>query len=168
MLLSKTTKKGDNQGAESLAKDTLDEVRSISRGLHPSNLERLGLTESINALVYNINANTDVFFTENIEDIDNMLSKESELHLYRIIQEFLSNVIKHAEAKAVKMEIKKVANGINVLVSDNGKGFNIESKNKSLSLGLKTLFERAKIIGAQLILDSELNKGTEMTLNIPL
>lgn len=168
ILLSKTTKKGGNYNAESLAKDTLEEVRSISRGLHPSNIERLGLTESINALVYNINVNTDVFFTEDIDDIDNMLSTESELHLYRIIQESLSNVIKHAEAKAVKMEIKKVAHGINVQVSDNGKGFNIESKNKSLSLGLKTLFERAKIIGAQLILDSELNKGTVMTLNIPL
>ncbi|WP_422105435.1 tetratricopeptide repeat-containing sensor histidine kinase [Winogradskyella sp.] len=167
MLLRKSIMR-DTASADALAKESLEEVRSISRGLHPSNLERLGLTEAINALVYNINANTNVFFTEDIDNIDDILSKASELHLYRIIQEALSNVIKHADAKAVKMEIKKAAHGINILVSDNGKGFNIESKNKSLSLGLKTLFERAKIIGAQLILDSELNKGTVMTLNIPL
>ncbi|WP_422105436.1 tetratricopeptide repeat-containing sensor histidine kinase [Winogradskyella sp.] len=168
MLLSKTTKKGDNYSAESLAKDTLEEVRSISRGLHPSNLERLGLTQSINALVYNINASTDLFFTEDIDNIDNILSKSSELHVYRIIQEALSNIVKHAEAKAVKMRVKKVDDKINVLVSDNGRGFDFEAKYKTMSLGLKTLFERAKMIGAQLNLDSGSSKGTQISLDIPL
>ncbi|WP_353780235.1 histidine kinase [Winogradskyella sp. 3972H.M.0a.05] len=168
MLLSKTTKSLGSENAEQLASSTLDEVRSISRGLHPSNLERLGLTESINALVYNINANTELFFTDEIENIDNILSKESELHVYRIIQETLSNVVKHSEAKAVKMEVDKMKDAINIMVSDNGKGFDFESKYKSMSLGLKTLLERAKIIGAQLNLDSKVNKGTVVTLNIPI
>ena len=168
MLLSKTIKNSGDHSAEALAKESLDEVRTISRGLHPSNLERLGLTEAINALVYDINANTGLFFTEDIDNIDNVLPKESELHLYRIIQESLSNIIKHAEAKAVKMKINKEDHKISILVSDNGKGFNMEAKNKSLSLGLKTLFERAKIIGAQLSLHSEKNKGTMITLNIPI
>ncbi|MEM9678736.1 MAG: histidine kinase [Bacteroidota bacterium] len=166
MLLSKTTKNSGNDNAEALAKDTLDEIRSISRGLHPSNLERLGITESINALVYNINANTSLFFTEDIDNIDNVLSKESELHLYRIIQETLNNIVKHSDAKAVKMEVRKKENGINVAVSDNGKGFDFESKYKNMNLGLKTLFERAKIIGAQMNLDSKINEGTSLTLNI--
>ncbi|MEM6720843.1 MAG: sensor histidine kinase [Bacteroidota bacterium] len=168
MLLSKQTKKIDNPNMENLASSTLEEVRSISRGLHPANLERLGLTTAINALVYDINANTELFFTEEIDDIDNMLSKESELHLYRIIQETLSNIVKHSEAKAVKMEIHKTANSIFVLVSDNGKGFDFESKYKNMSLGLKTLYERAKILGAQLQLDSKINDGTEMRLNISI
>jgi signal transduction histidine kinase len=168
MLLSKTTKKLGSENAEQLASSTLEEVRSISRGLHPSNLERLGLTTAINALVYDINANTDLFFTEEIDDIDNILSKESELHLYRIVQETLSNIVKHSEAKAVKMEIHKKEKSISVLVSDNGKGFDFESKYKNMSLGLKTLYERAKILGAQLHLDSKINNGTEMQLNISI
>ena len=168
MLLSKTTKNLGSENAEQLASSTLDEVRSISRGLHPSNLERLGLTESINALVYNINANTELFFTDEIDNIDNILSKESELHVYRIIQESLSNVVKHSEAKAVKMEVDKMKDAITIMVSDNGKGFDFESKYKNMSLGLKTLLERAKIIGAKLNLDSKINKGTVITLNIPI
>ncbi|WP_298514051.1 sensor histidine kinase [uncultured Kordia sp.] len=168
MLLSKTTKNLGNENAEQLASSTLEEVRTISRGLHPSNLERLGLTEAVNALVYDINANTDLFFTEEIDNIDNTLSKEAELHLYRIIQESLSNIVKHSGAKAVKMEIQKKENSIDVLVSDNGKGFDFESKYKNMSLGLKTLFERAKIIGSKLILKSEINQGTVISLNVPI
>ncbi|WP_299890997.1 sensor histidine kinase [uncultured Lacinutrix sp.] len=168
MLLSKTTKNSGDENAEKLASNTLEEVRSISRGLHPSNLERLGLTQAINVLVYSINANTDVFFTDEIENLDNILSKESELHLYRIIQETLSNIVKHSEAMAVKMYINKTSKEISVVISDNGKGFDFETKQKNISLGLKTLFERAKIIGAKMNLDSEISKGTKMTLTIPI
>ncbi|MEM6720842.1 MAG: sensor histidine kinase [Bacteroidota bacterium] len=168
MLLSKQTKKIENPNMEHLASSTLEEVRSISRGLHPSNLERMGLTMAINALVYDINVNTNLFFTEDIDNIDYILSKEEELHVYRIIQEVLSNVVKHSEAKAVKIEIRKKDHMISFLVSDNGKGFDIESKYKNISLGLKTLYERAKILGAQLQLDSKINDGTEMRLNISI
>ncbi|MEM6687396.1 MAG: sensor histidine kinase, partial [Bacteroidota bacterium] len=168
MLLSKQTKKIENPNMENLAKSTLEEVRSISRGLHPSNLERMGLTMAINALIYDINANTDLFFSEAIDDIDYVVSKEAELHIYRIIQEVLSNIVKHSEAKAVKVEIQKTADTISVLVSDNGKGFDFESKYKNMSLGLKTLYERAKILGAQLQLDSKIDNGTEMRLDISI
>ena len=166
MLLTKTTKNIGHENATNLASSTLEEIRSISRGLHPSNLERLGLTEAINALIYDFNANTELFFTEEIDNIDNTLSKESELHVYRIIQESLSNIVKHSEAKAVKMEIQKEENSINISVSDNGIGFNFESKYKNMSLGLKTLLERAKIIGAQIHFDSTISKGTIMKLTL--
>ncbi len=168
MLLSKTTQKLGDENAEKLATNTLEEVRSISRGLHPSNLVRLGLTEAINALVYDINANTDLFFTDEVDNVDNVLPKDSELHLYRIIQETLSNIVKHAEAKAVKMNINKTSGNIHVTVSDNGKGFDFDSKFKSMSLGLKTLLERAKIMNAQINLNSNKGKGTILTLNIPI
>ncbi|MEM6720844.1 MAG: sensor histidine kinase [Bacteroidota bacterium] len=168
MLLSKTTKKLGNENAEQLASSTLEEVRSISRGLHPSNLERLGLTMAINALVYDINANTELFFTENIENVDNLLSKESELHVYRIIQESLSNIVKHAEAKAVKLDIQKEPTKVTLSINDNGKGFDITSKQKSISLGIKTLFERARIIDAYIDLQSTIGKGTKLTVSIPI
>jgi signal transduction histidine kinase len=168
MLLSKTTKKLGSENAEQLASSTLEEVRSISRGLHPSNLERLGLTTAINALVYDINANTDLFFTENIENVDNLLSKEYELHLYRIIQESLSNIVKHSEAKAVKLNIQKEDSKLTVSINDNGKGFDIASKKKSVSLGIKTLFERARIINAYIDLQSNIGKGTKLTISIPI
>ncbi len=62
----------------------------------------------------------------------------------------------------------KNENDISILVSDNGKGFNFESKYKSMSLVLKTLSERAKILSSQLILKSEPDIGTTLTMNIPI
>ncbi|CAM1344885.1 tetratricopeptide repeat-containing sensor histidine kinase [Tenacibaculum amylolyticum] len=167
MLLSKQAKtKGENDLSD-ISDNTLEEIRSIARGLHPSNLERLGLTQSINALVYHMDMSTDLFFTEEIEVIDHILDKEAELHLFRIIQESLANIIKHAEARAVKIKIAKTAKDIKVMVHDNGKGFDFETKLKNKSLGLKTLLERTKIIGAILRIDSKINQGTLITLQIP-
>ncbi|EDP71744.1 putative transmembrane protein [Flavobacteriales bacterium ALC-1] len=168
MLLSKKTKSLGDISMEKLADSTLEEVRHISRGLYPSNLERLGLTEAINALIYDMNANTDLFFTEEIHNIDKLLSKDSELHLYRIIQETLSNIVKHSEAKAVKINIERTENTVEVFISDNGKGFDLNSKKDSITLGMKTLFERAKIINTNMDLKSSLGKGTVITLSIPI
>jgi len=168
MLLSKTTKKLGNADADNLTSSTLQEVRDISRGLHPSNLERMGLTMAINALIYDFNANTNLFFTDEIDNIDDALCKDSELHLYRIIQESLTNIIKHAEAKAVKVIIQKTKKMVEILISDNGKGFDMESEKEKMGLGMKTLFERAKIINSEINLRSSFNQGTELSLHIPI
>lgn len=167
MLLSKQAKTKGEKDLSDISDNTLEEIRSIARGLHPSNLERLGLTQSINALVYHMDMSTDLFFTEEIEVIDHILDKEAELHLFRIIQESLANIIKHAEARAVKIKIAKTGKDIKVTVHDNGKGFDFETKLKNKSLGLKTLLERTKIIGAIMRIDSKINKGTLITLQIP-
>ena len=168
MLLTKSTKSFGDSKVEDLAKDTLQEVRSISRGLHPANLETLGLTTAITTLINNIDDNTELFFTDEVENIDDHLSQEGELHLYRIIQESLSNIVKHAEAKAVEITVTKETSKILVNIHDNGRGFDINSKKGTLSLGLKTLYERAKILGAKIQLDSQINKGTTLALEIPL
>ena len=76
--------------------------------------------------------------------------------------------MKHSEAKAVKMKITKNKEEIDITVSDNGKGFDFQTKYKDMSLGLKTLKERAKIIGAKIHFDSQENKGTVIQLNIPI
>ena len=168
MLLTKSGKKIGNADVEQLAGSTLEEVRHISRGLYPPNLQSLGLTMAINTLIYDINTSTDLFFTDEIENIDLSLSKDSKLHLFRIIQETLSNIVKHSEAKAVKISVRKSVDDISIYISDNGKGFNLESAAIKKSLGMKTLFERAKILNAKLNLKSEPGKGSSMTLNIPI
>src|SRR5690606_9206185 len=87
MLLTKKTKAIGNSEMEFLASNTLEELRTISRGLHPATLEKLGPTAAIRTLIDEVDANTNIFFTHDIEDVDACLSKEASLHLYRIIQE---------------------------------------------------------------------------------
>lgn len=169
MLLTKKTKTSGNAEMESLAANTLQELRAISRGLHPATIERLGPTAAIRTMIDEVDANTSIFFTHEIDNIDTLLSKEASLHLYRIIQEVLNNMVKHAEAKAASITIEKKKNSIEAIIMDNGKGFEHAEKLKtSDSLGMKTLLERAKILHSKIDIKSQINKGTTVTLIIPL
>ena len=169
MLLTKKTKSIANCEMEKLAGNTLEELRSISRGLHPATLERLGPTAAIKALINEVDVNTPIFFTHEIDDVDAFLSMEASLHLYRIVQEALNNMIKHAEAKAATITIEKRTNTIETVIADNGKGFeNSEKAGINSSLGMKTLVERAKILQSKIVINSQINKGTTITLTIPI
>lgn len=168
MLLTKQTKSAGNVEMDSLAANTLEELRSISRGLHPATLEKLGITAAIKSLINEVDANTNIFFTNEIDDIDNLLSQESSLHLYRILQEVLNNMVKHAEAKAASITIARKKNTIEATIKDNGNGFELSEKLKlGTSLGMKTLLERANIIKSTLEIKSKRNEGTTIELVIP-
>lgn len=169
MLLTKKVKTVGNPEMEDLASDTLAELRTISRGLHPAALEQLGVSAAMVTLINEIDANTNIFFTHDIAIIDHLVTKKTALHLYRMVQEILSNMVKHAHAKAASVTVESQGNEIRFSIKDNGSGFNVqEALRKSTSLGFRTLLERAGILKAQLHIDSELDKGTHITINLPI
>ena len=84
------------------------------------------------------------------------------------MQECLTNIVKHAKAKSVTINIKKENDKIITLISDNGKGFDVNDNKKKNSLGLKTIFERIKIMNGKLSIDSKLDIGTSFIFSIPL
>ncbi|WP_034260259.1 tetratricopeptide repeat-containing sensor histidine kinase [Altibacter lentus] len=168
MLLTKKTKMKEDPEMDLLAGSTLEELRMISRGLYPANLERLGVTKAIESMINEVDANTNIFFTNEIENIDDLLSKEASLHLYRIIQEVLNNMVKHADAKAASVTIERKSDHIEAIIKDNGIGFSYSEKlNGTQHLGMKTILERAKILKSQLRVDSMPNTGTTIFLEIP-
>lgn len=169
MLLSKKIKLHNLDEISILANSTLEELRSISKNLHPSIIEQLGITSAITTLINEVDKHTNLFFTNDINGIDGALDKESNLHVYRILQETLNNIVKHAEATTVFVTIEKNANTIKMVVKDNGKGFEpLKAKVESKSLGMKTILERSIIINSKLSIDSNLGKGTTVKLVIPI
>ena len=96
--------------------ETLEEVRSISRDLHPFQLEKFGLTAALKDVVSKVEKSTDLFLTSEIENVDNALDSKDEIHLFRTIQEALSNVVKHAQATASKVEVSVVSNNVIVAI----------------------------------------------------
>jgi len=168
-LLTKRIKEKDDNQMDSLARSSLEEISSISKGLHPSNIEKLGVSKAIESLVNEIDANTSVFFKHEIDNIDHVLDAETALHVYRIIQEGLSNIVKHANAETALVKIERTNNGIKTTIKDNGRGFVLSGKSDAEnSLGMRTLLERAKMIRSKLNIESEINKGTELQLIIPI
>ncbi len=156
----------DNQN---LITDTIEEVRSISQDLHPYQIEKFGITAAIEEILFKVEKSTGLFITSEIEDINNLLSDTAEINIYRIIQEAMSNIVKHAKATAAKVELKNTTKNIQISIQDNGEGFNHDMViAQSKSLGLKTMYERISTIGGKLRFSNNQGGGTHVNIIIPI
>ncbi|RMB58044.1 sensor histidine kinase [Dokdonia sinensis] len=151
-----------------LTNQTLNEVRSISRGLYPALLSQLGLSESIEQLLLEVDEQTSLFVSADIDEVDLYFNSESALIFYRFIQESITNVIKHSNAKTLSVVVAKEGLNIVTTIQDNGDGFDTEDKLKRNSLGMKTLEERIKILRGTLKIDSRKGQGTTIFSEIPV
>ena len=151
-----------------LINNTLEEVRSISRDLHPFQLEKFGLTSTINEMIMKIEQSTNLFITREIDTVDHVLDSKAEIHLFRTIQEAFNNIVKHSGATAAKVSIKNLADKIQVSILDNGKGFDLElAIIGSKSLGIRTMHERISAIGGKIKIDKGETSGTQVNITIP-
>ncbi|MGE3313189.1 MAG: sensor histidine kinase, partial [Limisphaerales bacterium] len=137
----------------------------------PPELDQLGLSQALRWLAANA-AEASAFRLESrIEDLDGHLAPELELHVYRVAQEALTNAMKHGDATEVTLEAERAPTLIALSVFDNGKGFDIRDASPgapSPGTGLKTMNERAAMLGGDLEIRSEPGIGTRVTLRAPL
>ncbi|MEO1030192.1 MAG: sensor histidine kinase [Bacteroidota bacterium] len=170
MLLTRKTKDSNNGSMQALAQGTMEELRTISRGLRPAVLDRLGLKKALDALIEDIDDNSNILFTSDIADIGDAISKDVAIHLYRIIQESLNNILKHSDANAASVTVEIDASRVLTKITDNGKGFNVSQALRSnMSFGMKTIKERAKIIESQFkILSGNNATGTTIIITTPI
>jgi signal transduction histidine kinase len=148
---------------------TIEEVRNISRDLHPFALQELGITKAIEHTLTQIDENTTLFISSEIDNIDNIFSPEEEVNIYRIVQESLSNILKHAKAEASKVLVRRFSNNVTISIRDNGVGFDFNEKYEDIkSLGLKTLLERTKFLKGQMKVNSKKESGTVIEFKFPV
>lgn len=153
---------------KTIVDSAIEEVRSISRALHPFQLQELGVTKSIENVISKVDETTDLFISSDVLNIDGIFSQEQEVNIYRIVQESLNNIIKHAKAEAVRVDLIKNNKYVVLTIKDNGVGFDFSERFKDFkSLGLKTLKERTKFLNGIMVVDSEKNKGTTLEFKIP-
>jgi signal transduction histidine kinase len=153
--------------ASSLVIETVDEVRRISQRLYPKQIERLGLTVSIEAMIDRISSASGIQFTRNIENIDNTLSRENEVQYFRVVQEILNNIMKHSGAKNVVFNVRRSVMFIVTEINDDGVGFELTDPAK-LGFGLINIEERLRMIKAVYEFSSEKNKGTKFKITVPI
>jgi PAS domain S-box-containing protein len=147
------------------------DVRRYSHELRPGVLEHLGLVAALEQIAEDINKVQQISVDVEVEGIEPEISEDVKLGFFRIAQEALNNSRKHAKSSRAVINLKFKKNGIEMLVSDNGTGFDVnEAATRSSlkgSLGLMSMQERAKLIGANLKIDSEPGKGTTIILQMP-
>ena len=149
-----------------MASQAISEVRAIARNLRPYQLDRLGLTLAIESIITGVSTSSNLAITSEIDSIDNVLSSEGEINLYRIIQEAVNNIIKHSGATKATVMVKRVGNAIDVTIQDNGKGFDAQSP--AAGLGLLSISERARILGGRIEIESTPGAGSTINLKFNL
>ena len=169
LLIKNRIRKSEDTETQELVDNTIDEVRSISRNLHPFQLQEMGITKAIEYTINQIDENTHLFISAEIDNIDSCFDKKQEVNLYRIVQESLSNIVKHAKAEAGKVTLKKEKDQVRLTIKDNGQGFDFQEKYQNTSsLGLKTLLERTRLLEGQMKVTSKPKSGTTIKFQFPL
>ncbi len=150
------------------AVSSIQDVRHISRNLHPYQLEKLGLTSSLTSLIRRVESTTEIMFDTDIENIDGKFIREKEIHIYRIMQELLNNIIKHSKADKVKIAVNQENDNISIIVSDNGCGFETEGEGLpgNIGIGLTGILERLSLLNGSLKINSTIGIGTSVSILI--
>ncbi len=147
-----------------LTSESIKEVRNISHALAPSLLQKQGLQAALEEFVGQVNS-SGIVFAELQYHVSKKLSPETEINLYRIAQEAINNTIKHAGASNAAISMKEKSPYLEVVITDNGKGFSSEKNNGN---GLNNIYTRVDFLKGTISMNSKKEKGTEFVILIPL
>jgi len=146
----------------------LDETRRTAHNLGPHHLDQLGLTEALDAMIDRVAASTGIHFERKLERVDDLFGRESSTSLYRIAQEALNNLMKHAHASSAQVHLIRDVRHVQLLVEDNGCGFeDSNGHQRNGGLGLAAIGERVRILKGKLAIESKSGHGTRLTVTIP-
>lgn len=146
---------------------SIQDVSNISHLLHPSELEELGLSQAIEAMIYRIKSASNLKIINKLSQLDDYFSSDEKINIFRIVQEALNNILKHAHAKEVILSSYVKKHNLYLSIEDNGIGFansNTTAINQRAHIGLKGMKERALLLKGILTADSAPNKGTIIRL----
>jgi two-component system, NarL family, sensor histidine kinase UhpB len=155
-----------------LTADTLEAVRKLAVELRPATLDDLGLVAALEGYTDSYGAHMPVriaFSAEGFDDREGRLPPQVELVLYRVVQEALTNVAKHAGAHDVHVELRRRPDEVIAAVADDGQGFDVEDmmRSRERGLGLFGMQERLALVGGQLLIDSSPGHGTRIHARVP-
>lgn len=152
---------------------SIQSVRQLSAGLHPSTLERLGLVETIRSHCQRFSSLHNLrldFRSAGMKEVK--LDSDIEINLFRVVQEALHNVVRHAEASGVSIRLTASHPTIRLLIEDNGKGFDLgkltAAGDKSLHLGVVGMAERVELMNGTFRILSQPGAGTRIVVEVPL
>ncbi|MFC5285128.1 tetratricopeptide repeat-containing sensor histidine kinase [Pedobacter alpinus] len=149
----------------SLVTESYDEMRSVSHQMMPNALLKSGLSTAIREFLNKIESD-DLKINLSINGLNQRLDEQTETVMYRIVQECVNNIIKHANANQITIQINKDAEAISCTIEDNGLGFDKTISVKGV--GLSNIESRISFLKGEVEIDSALGKGTLVSIYIPL
>lgn len=157
---------------QQLLEQSIDELRKVAADLHPPTLEKEGLVLALRHYIAKYERSSGIECPLYVDGRPIRLPLELEMAVYRIVQEALTNIRKHANASTADIHLKFCSDKLTVDVTDNGKGFELYKTLQSTSigthLGLQGMKERAKMVGGTLSINTSPGKGTTIGLTVPI
>jgi len=169
MLLQKRLGAGTRKQIETISETNaaaIAEMRRISQDLHPYQLDHLGLTRALEALVESAQTASGIVFNQKFDLVDDAFSRDGATNLYRIVQEGVNNILKHSGAKNCRIVLERDVREVQLLMEDDGRGFNPDESDNGM--GLKNVAERTRILGGRLQLDAAPGRGVRLKITIPI
>lgn len=159
------------QNALQLLTESIQEARNVSHGLMSRTLVKFGLSKAIDNAINNIKQLNTSITIDFVSTVANKRYHEDiEKGLYRVVQELLSNLIKHSEATNAKIELKELNNFLKIIYTDNGVGIcnKLLNPEKSFGIGLKNMETRVNFLMGSFLINEELTSGTEIKIEVPV
>jgi two-component system sensor histidine kinase UhpB len=156
--------RADLQHAQETTRASLDEVRRLARRLRPGVLDDLGLVSALTSLATEVSTHTGLPVHHEFPRDLPVLDQQTELVCYRVAQEGLTNIARHAEATRADLRLSHDGERVVLRIADNGRGLGLAEE----GAGVRGMRERALLVGASLDLQSEPGRGTVVALSVPI
>jgi signal transduction histidine kinase/ligand-binding sensor domain-containing protein len=148
------------------------QMKEIAYGLRPHQLDTIGLSKTIDSMVRRVGKACEVEFTSDIECVDDLFPPGSHIHIFRIVQEAISNIVRHSKASHAKAIVARVHGSVEIRIEDNGVGFSADRFTMAGIVpdhfGLVSMRERARILGGRVEFVSSPGTGTAVVVTLPL
>ncbi len=143
------------------------EVRKIAHNMSSGVLSKFGLIPALEDLVTAIKESNQIDVSLITHGIEGRLKNDLEIIIYRIIQELVNNILKHSKSTEFIIQLVLSAETLNIVVEDNGKGFDVKNLDELSGMGLKNVASRVNSVNGQLNIDSSFENGTTISIDIP-
>jgi len=153
---------------EELITEAYLEIRNIAHTKNAGVIANQGLVPAIQNIVKNINFSDKIAVSFIPFGMNKRIDNALEVSIFRMIQELLTNIIKHAKATKATIQLTQHTDSINILVEDNGKGFDLDAVTNQNGMGLTQIERKVEALGGTFTIDSFPEKGTTLILDIPL
>jgi signal transduction histidine kinase len=152
------------------ASQAIDEVREIAYNLRPFQLEKLGLSTAIRDLVDQVACSSDIHFSVSVDPLEGAFPRESEISVYRMVQESLNNIVRHSQAKRAGVALRREEKSVKITIWDDGQGFRVPERLDPqigrAGFGLLGISERVRTLGGQETIESSPGSGTVIHITL--
>jgi signal transduction histidine kinase len=144
------------------------DLHALSYRLHPAKLDQLGLVSTARGWCRDLSATSGVSITFQADGLPDDVRGRAGVSLFRVLQEATRNVVRHSRATAAQVRLFRAADGIHLVVEDNGCGFNVDEESRTRGLGLLSMEERARLLGGRLSVAAREGGGMRVEAIVPV